>query len=232
MMNETIIGVIGGMGPEATADFYMKIVKGTKVKRDQDHYHVIIDSNAKIPDRTRAILHGEESPLPEIIRTARRLGDQGVTVAAIPCLTSHYFIEDIQKSVDYQILNIFEEVAKYIETQYPDVKKVGVLATNGTVSMGLFDKYLKHVQILYPEAKVQNERVMEAIYGERGIKSGVLTGKPVGYLSEASEILAEQGAELIIMGCTEVGLALKQEHVSLPLIDPLDVAVGVLTRKP
>lgn len=228
-MNDKVIGIIGGMGPEATADFYMKIVKGTKVKRDQDHFHVIIDSNAKIPDRTRAILFGGESPIPEIIKSAKRLGQLGVEVACIPCLTSHYYIKEIQDSVDYQILNIFEELQKYIQATYPEVKKIGVIATSGTVQMGLFNQYL-HNTIIYPEPHVQEEKVMEAIYGEKGIKSGNLEGKPVGYLIEASESLADQGAELLILGCTEVGLALKQQHVSIPIIDPLEVVVAALTK--
>ncbi len=229
-MNDRVIGIIGGMGPEATADFYMKIVKGTKVKRDQDHFHVIIDSNAKIPDRTKAILHGGESPVPEIIKAAKRLGQMGVEVACIPCLTSHYYIKELQASVDYEILNIFEELAKYIQKEYPEVKKVGVLATSGTVQMGLFNQYLTENTIIYPKKHVQEEKVMEAIYGEKGIKSGNLEGKPVGYLIEASESLADDGAELLILGCTEVGLALKQQHVSLPVIDPLDVVVKALTK--
>lgn len=229
-MNDRIIGIIGGMGPEATADFYMKIVKGTKVQKDQDHFHVIIDSNAKIPDRTKAILYGGESPVPAIIESARKLGQMGAVVACIPCLTSHYFIKEIQESVQYTILNIFEVVGDYIKREYPHVRKVGVLATSGTVQMGLFNKYLPDLTILYPEPHVQEEKVMEAIYGEKGIKSGNLVGKPVGYLSEASESLADRGAELIILGCTEVGLALKQQHVSLPLIDPLDVVVLELTQ--
>lgn len=229
-MNERIIGIIGGMGPEATADFYMKIVKGTQVKKDQDHFHVIIDSNAKIPDRTKAILYGGESPVPEIIATARRLGQMGAEVACIPCLTSHYFIKEIQASVEYSILNIFEEVDLYIKKEFPEVKTVGVLATSGTVQMGLFNQYLTDITILYPEQKVQEEKVMEAIYGEKGIKSGNLEGKPVGYLIEASESLADRGAELIILGCTEVGLALKQQHLSIPIIDPLEVVAKVLTK--
>lgn len=227
-MNDRIIGIIGGMGPEASADFYMKLTRRTKVEKDQDHFHVIVDSNPKIPDRTRAILHGGPSPVPEIIRTARRLGLMEVDVACIPCMTSHYFIDEIQAAVDYPILNIIRETAQWIGRTYPGIRKVGVLATSGTVSMGLFDKYLDRAEVVYPSPDSQENLVMEAIYGRKGIKAGYLEGLPVALLTTACEELEAAGAELVIMGCTEIGLALHQHHVSLPLVDPLEVAIGRL----
>ncbi len=230
-MNDKIIGIIGGMGPEATADFYMKIIKETKIKKDQDHFHVIIDSNVKIPDRTRAILYGEESPVPEIIKTAKRLEQLGVDVACIPCLTSHYFIKEIQASVSYPIMNILEETQNFIEKNFSQVKKIGILATTGTVKTKLFDQYFNKNLIIYPKDHIQEQKVMEAIYGEKGIKSGYLEGKPVGYLIEACEHLVDQGAELLILGCTEIGLALKQQHVSILMIDPLDLMAKIITTK-
>lgn len=230
-MNDKVIGIIGGMGPEATADFFMKIIKGTKVEKDQDHFRVLIDSNVKIPDRTQAILHGGQSPLPMIIATANRLKDQGATIGCIPCMTSHYYIDEIRAGVSMQILSLFEALQAYIEANYGLGIKVGVLATSGTVEMGLFEKYLPSCEVIYPDAHIQEDKVMEAIYGVGGIKRGVLVGKPVGFLSEACESLADKGAKVLILGCTEIGLALKQQHVSIPLIDPLDVAVLSLTKE-
>ncbi len=230
-MNDRRIGIIGGMGPEASADFYMKITKRTKVEKDQDHFHVIVDSNPKIPDRTGAILYGGPSPVPEIIKTARRLGQMDVDVACIPCMTSHYFFEEIQAAVDYPILNVISETAAYIASHFPAVSKVGVLATSGTVAMKIFDKYLTDVDVIYPSPGTQEGQVMEAIYGKKGIKAGFLEGFPVAQLVTASEELEEKGAELIIMGCTEIGLALQQHHVSLPLVDPLEVAIQRLIGK-
>lgn len=229
-MNDKVIGIIGGMGPEATADFYMKIVKATQVTRDQDHFRVIIDSNAKIPDRTKAILYGGESPLPKIIETGNKLADHGAQVAVIPCMTSHYFIDQIRQGVSIEVLSIFEALNTYIQSTYEVGTKIGVLATSGTVGMGLFDQYLPNNEVIYPVKHIQEEKVMEAIYGAKGIKQGFLEGKPVGYLSEACETLADEGAKVIILGCTEIGLALKQQHVSIPLIDPLDIAVEALIK--
>lgn len=229
-MNDKVIGIIGGMGPEASADFYMKIVKATKVTRDQDHFRVIVDSNAKIPDRTAAILRGGESPLAEIIETGNKLVEHGAEIIVIPCMTSHYFIEQIREGVARDVLSLFEELNKYIQATYKEGAVIGVLATSGTVEMGLFERYLPNNKVLYPDKYTQEEKVMEAIYGVKGIKQGHLEGKPVGYLSEACESLADRGAEVIILGCTEIGLALKQQHVSIPLVDPLDVAIQTLIQ--
>lgn len=229
-MNDKIIGIIGGMGPEATASFYMKIIKGTKVKKDQEHFRVIIDSNPKIPDRTEAILWGGESPLKAIVETAKNLEKLNVDVGCIPCMTSHYFIEDIQKAVSYPILNAFIEVRNYILNFYPKVTNIGVLATSGTIKMGLFEKYLQGINILYPSSTSQTKKVMEAIYGCDGIKSGNLEGKPVRLLKEAGSELIENGAELLILGCTEIELALKQHHLPKPLIDPMEVMTNVLVN--
>ncbi|MFP4697569.1 MAG: aspartate/glutamate racemase family protein [Eubacteriales bacterium] len=229
-MNDRIIGIIGGMGPEATADFYQRFVNSTKVEKDQEHFHVVIDSNPKIPDRTKAILCGEKNPLPEIIKTAKNLEKIGVEIACIPCLTSHYYIKEIQESVNYKIINILKELNTYIINNYKHIKKVGILATSGTVEMKLFNQHLREVEIIYPDKKIQEEKVMEAIYGKKGIKRGNLKNEPVRHLIEASENLKNNGAEAIIFGCTEIGLALKQKHVSLQIIDPLDVAIKELIK--
>jgi aspartate racemase len=229
-MNDKIIGIIGGMGPEASASFFMRIVKATQVKKDQDHYRVIIDSNPKIPDRTEAILGIGDSPVNAMVETAQNLERAGVNVGCITCMTAHYFIDDLQRNVSYPILNAFIETRKYIFDNYPEVNNIGILATSGTVKTGLFEKYLDEVKIIYPEPETQTGKVMEAIYGHDGIKSGNLEGRPLQLLKEAANELIEKGAELLILGCTEIELVLKQCHVSKPLVDPMEVMANVLVN--
>ncbi|MCR1899302.1 amino acid racemase [Irregularibacter muris] len=229
-MNDKIIGIIGGMGPEATADLYMKIIKATKVKKDQDHFRVIIDSNAKIPDRTKAILGIGQSPVDALVETGKNLEKSDVDIACLPCITSHYFIDEIQEKLSYPIMNALVEVGKYIEHDYPHVKNVGILATSGTVKTGLFSKYLPNMNVLYPDSTTQVQKVMEAIYGDEGIKNGNTGDKPLNLLKEASMELMDKGAELIISGCTEIALALKPHHLSRPLIDPMMVVANAITK--
>ncbi|WDC83608.1 aspartate/glutamate racemase family protein [Caloramator sp. mosi_1] len=103
------------------------------------------------------------------------------------------------------------------------MKNIGVLATTGTVKTGIFQRHLEFANVIYPSSQVQEEKVMEAIYGEMGIKRGVKNEIPLNLLRDASNHLISAGAELIILGCTEIGLVLKQEHVEVPVIDPMDV---------
>jgi len=231
-MREKILGIIGGMGPEATAQLYMKMIKATKVKRDQDHFRIIIDSNPKIPDRTKAILGLGESPVPYIIETAKNLEKMGVDIACIPCMTSHYFFDEIQAGIEMKIMNAFEELNNYLQKNFEGIVKIGVLATTGTRNTKIFEKYLKDMEIIYPDERFQSDYVMEAIYGEgTGIKSGVTEGRPVELLIEAGNNVIEKGAEVVILGCTEIGLVLKKDSLSKPSVDPMDVMAEFMVRR-
>lgn len=222
-MNDKIIGIIGGMGPEATAAFYLKIITSTKVTKDQDHFRVIIDSNPKIPDRTKAILGQGELPVDLIVQTGKNLEKMQVDVACIPCITSHYFIDEIQSKLSITILNALTELNNYINREYPNFNSIGILATTGTIEAGLFEKYLNNMNIIYPNNISQENLVMEAIYGYDGIKLGNHGSLPLNLLKKASEELIDKGAQVIILGCTEIGIVLKDHNVQVPIIDPMDV---------
>lgn len=231
-MKEKILGIIGGMGPEASAQLYMKMIKATKVKKDQEHFRIIIDSNPKIPDRTRAILGLGENPAPFIVETANNLKKAGVDLACIPCITSHYFYDEITKGTDLPIIHALLELNSFIHEAYPGIRRIGVLATTGTKNTKIFEEFLKDVTIIYPDDNIQEEYVMEAIYGEgTGIKSGVTEGKPVERLKAAGEHVIGKGAEVVILGCTEIGLVLTKNSLSRPAIDPMDVMAEVMIRK-
>lgn len=227
-MNDKIIGIIGGMGPEATVTFYSRIIKFTKVDCDQDHFRVIIDSNSKIPDRTNAILNNGESPLKALIDTAKNLELLGVEIAGIPCITSHYYIDEINKNTSINVISALKVLNDKIIKDYENVKKIGVLATTGTVQTKLFDKNMPTLEILYPGDESQNKKVMEAIYGDEGIKKIGVTKRSLNLLIAAGNELIERGAEIIIAGCTEIGVILNQDHFNIPLIDPMDVLAQAL----
>jgi len=228
-MNNKVIGIIGGMGPEATANFYMNLIKATKVNVDQDHFRVIIDSNSKIPDRTKAILGVGESPVNQMIDAAKNLEKTGVDIGCIPCITAHYFIEDVSKAVNYPILNALKELERFIELRFSNIKKIGILATSGTVNSELFTKYLKDYHVIYPSREIQQNKVMEAIYSDEiGIKSGKDFKEAKRLLIEAGEYLINQGADILIAGCTEIVLAIKPEDFSKPLVDPMEVVIKKL----
>jgi len=224
-LSEKIIGILGGMGPEATADLYLRIIKATPAKRDQDHPRVIIYSNSKVPDRTPAILGKGPSPLPELIRAGKRLEEAGADFIIIPCNTAHYFIEQLQKELRIPILDMIKLSAEQAKKKYTKVKKVGLLATDGTLKSELYKTaYGKAgIEIIEPTHEKQVE-VMKAIY--QYIKAGNLIDGGFMLRGVANELVS-LGAELIICGCTEVSLVLREGELPVPVLDPLQILAEV-----
>lgn len=231
MEKEQIIGVMGGMGPEATASFFKKLIEQTPVAKDQDHFRIIVDNNPKIPDRTRAILHGGPSPLTEMIKTGHNLIQAGASVLVMPCITAHFFYEDIKKEMTLPFYHVLKGLDEFLNEQYPAVKKIGVLSTTATKQSQLFQKSITQKAVCFPEEKTQEDNVMAAIFGENGIKCGNTGHYPKELLKEAADELIGAGCEIIIGGCTEVELALKQGDIDVPFVDPMLVAAQKLTEK-
>lgn len=229
-MREKIVGILGGMGPESTADFFLKIIKTTPVKKDQDHLRIIIDNNPKIPDRTLALLGKGKKPLEEVKGTIHNLEKAGADIIVMPCNTVHHYYEELQRSANIPIVNMISETAAYIYRAFPNIKKVGLLATTGTIKVGIYSEALKEIEIIIPDEEEQ-EKVMNAIYGERGIKAGYTQGNPRKEVLEVAEVLVKEGAEVIILGCTEISLVLNQEDLSVLLINPLQILAEVVVKK-
>jgi aspartate racemase len=224
-MPEKIIGILGGMGPEATIDLYRKILKETKVKKDQDHLRILIDNNPKIPDRTLAIKKKGPSPLPQLIRSAKILENAGADFIIIPCATAHYYFKPLQKRIKIPILHLMEISVQYLKTQWKGISEIGLLATTGTIQTGLFQKALSDtgIGVVLPDSEIQENCVMEAIYGKQGIKVMGPTENSKRLILKASEKLVHLGAQAIIAGCTEVPLVLKDGDLSVPVIDPVSI---------
>jgi aspartate racemase len=227
---EKVIGVLGGMGPEATMDCFNKIIKNTPATRDQEHVRVVIDSNPKVPDRTAAIIGSGESPVPIMVAGCRAIESAGADFIIIPCVSAHVFLTDIQQQIDLPILSILDAVAEAITRDYPKIKAVGLLGTTGTVSGGLFQKRLMQDEIktIVPDKNMQN-KIMAAIYDiKKADGSRTRTEITADLLAAAESLISKkpEGAGAIIAGCTEVPLALRQKHLSLPYFD----AVNILAR--
>ena len=228
-MAEKVIGILGGMGPEATIDFFSKIVKGTRVKKDQDHLRILIDNNPKIPNRTLAIQGKGPSPLPQLVRSAKVLEDAGADFIVIPCVTAHHFYGPLQKKSRVPIFHIVNETVRYIQDHFKGIEKIGLLATTGTIEAGLFQKAFAHskIDLILPTRDLQKNKVMEAIFGKEGIKAIGPSRKSNRFILEVSRILIRQGAQAIIAGCTEVPLVLKEGDLPVPVIDPVAILAKV-----
>ncbi|MFF4798858.1 aspartate/glutamate racemase family protein [Streptomyces sp. NPDC001351] len=225
-----IIGILGGMGPAATADFYAKLVATTPGADDQDHLRTVIWSDPTIPDRTQALLGDGPDPTPWLLDGSRVLREAGATVIAIPCNTAHAFVPRIADHVGLPIVHMIGEVARYLGAMVPRLRTAGLLATTGTVRAGLYQDWLDRfgIRLVLPDDAGQDEEVMTAI---RAVKSGVCDDATTALLARAAQRLVEQGAQAVIAGCTEIPLGLPQDAVDVPLIDPAVILARALVRR-
>ncbi|NIV11270.1 MAG: amino acid racemase [Aliifodinibius sp.] len=214
-------GIIGGMGPESTFELMRLVVENTPVQTEQDHIRMLVDNRPEIPDRTEFILGKGPSPVPLLQDSARELSRWGADFLAIACNTAHYFIKEIKEVVDIPVLNMLQLVRNKIERQFPPGTIIGLLATTGSLRVQLFHQYLKTYSILTPVDEIQENLVMEAIYGQRGIKAGGDFAANQQKILQALEHLKLSGPRCIIAGCTEVGLALKTNSIGIPILNPL-----------
>jgi aspartate racemase len=213
-----VIGILGGMGPLATADLYRKIIETTPAAIDQEHIPVVIYADPRVPDRTDALLHGGEDPTPWLVSGARALSDMGADFIIIPCNTAHAFVEQVRPAVDRPILSMIDAAADEIRLFHPNARTVGLLATSGTISAELYQRALqaRGIDVIVPDDDVQRRCVMAAI---KEVKSGRGTNTATLLLVEASEHLVARGADLLLEACTEIPIALQQRHVKPPLLD-------------
>lgn len=219
------VGIIGGMGPEATAYFYWLIIKNTKAIKDQDHIHVLIDSYPQIPPRTDAILGIGPSPLPHLVKAAKRLEMAGANFLVMPCITAHYYYDRLLKKIKIPLISLIEETRREADRLTPGPAKIGLIASRGTVASGLFHQVLQKTgkQVITP-TEAEQDKVMEAIFGPEGIKAGVTRGKPREVIVATAQKLIRRGAAAIIAGCTEIPLVLKPEDIRVPLFEPMTLA--------
>ena len=217
------IGILGGMGPEATVQLFDLIVQKTRAKKDGDHIPIIIINNPEIPDRTAAITGDGKSPLPYLIKTAKNLERAGADFLVMPCITAHHYYSDITNKIDIPLIHMIRETINHIMIKLPGISRFGLLATTGTLKIQLFQQELEKIKsrVLIPDSE-QQEKVMEAIYGITGIKAGY-KDFPRKMLTYTTEKLREEGAQAIIAGCTEIALVVEEITFDLPIINPLHI---------
>lgn len=217
------LGVIGGMGPEATAYFYEEVIRHTKADCDQEHINMAILSHAQMPDRTKAIISGEDKELLEAMREdVHAMELLHVDHIAIPCNTSHYFYDQIQAMTDIPIIHMPREAVRYAADRYEGVRKIGIMGTDGTISSGIYHKECERLGIEAASPSEQRQRdVMSLIYDD------VKAGKKGDYqkFERTMEEFIKKDCDAVILACTEISV-FKKDHV-LPAIclDAMDVLI-------
>ena len=217
------LGVIGGMGPEATSYYYENVIAHTKASRDQEHIDMVILSHAAMPDRTEAIISGNSRRLINMLcNDARTLETLGVSNIAITCNTSHYFYDHIQRATRVPVINMIEESVSYAVRDFEDVKRVGIMATVGSINSKIYHIALRKAGVT--PVKLSEERqkdVMSLIYDD------VKAGKP-GDRRKFDRVVSEfmrKGCDVIILACTELSVFKGKHDVPSICLDAMDVLV-------
>ena len=215
------LGILGGMGPQATQIFYQRILDRTDAECDQQHLPTLILSDTEIPDRTRAILSGQgQQVYDRLLADAKLLENSGCTAIAIPCNTSHYFVDDLQKELSTPIIHMVRETCKVLAQR--GCKRVGILATDGTIQTQTYQKECaaQGFEGVAPDAETQ-KLVMSIIYDE--IKKGEKGSREK--FAAIDRALRELGCDAAILGCTE--LSVYRVYHGLPdfYVDALEVLV-------
>jgi len=225
-----VVGILGGMGPLATVDFYNKIIHATPATCDQEHLRVVIWADPTIPDRTAALSGSGVDPTPWLLHGAHQLEALGAHLIATPCNTAHAFLSSIRGSLKVSILDMIEETTRVVTQDYPTATSVGLLATTGTIGTRLYQHALERhgVRVLTPDALTQNTRIMEAIYM---VKAGELGDIPIRMIENAARNLVQRGADLLLAGCTELPLLMNRPIDGIPVLDPTTILAQAVVRE-
>lgn len=218
-----MLGIIGGMGPMASAVFYDMISSKTDASCDQENLNLILLSHAGMPDRTEAILSKDEAQI-EAVRSklyadAMFLQNAGCTAIAVTCNTAHYFVNMIEDELDIPFIHLIRETAEAVASRI-GAKKVAVLATDGTIETRLYqDELSKRGVIAFtPKAEVQ-ALVMHEIY--ECIKSGKPADEEIWQKIE--EYVKAEGCEAAVLACTELSVVRKELSLGSFYFDPMDI---------
>ncbi|MBC7378195.1 MAG: amino acid racemase [Burkholderiaceae bacterium] len=216
-MKHLTLGVLGGMGPQATVDFMAKLVEATPVDKEQDHLRVLVDSNAKVPDRNKAIAGTGPTPGPVLAAMAVGLQRSGADFIVMACNTAHAFEADIRDAVSVPFISMVEEAADACRRDHAGARRVGLLAAPGCIASGLYQRALaqRGLEVLLLPAAEQAR--FNALLYRIKLNEPLPGLKPE--MKALGQVLIDAGADLLLAGCTEVPLVLAQGDLPRPLLD-------------
>lgn len=225
-MAERMLGILGGMGPLAGAQFLLRMTLLTPAERDQDHVPAVLWSDPRIPDRTQARLHGGEDPLPGLLRGIRGLEAAGCGAIAIPCNTAHGWYEPMRAATSLPILHIVDAAAHDLRRQGLSGARVGLLATAGTLAMRLYQERFDTLghEVITPDEAQMRDKVGPGI----ALVKANRVAEAYAPLAEVAGSLIARGAEAVVLGCTEIPLGIQAGPVlPFPVVDTIDALARV-----
>ena len=223
------VGVIGGMGPDATVDLMRRVLALTPARDDQDHIRMLVDNNPKVPSRVAALIEGTgPSPLPTLIAMARGLETQGADFLVMPCNTAHHYHREVDDAVQIPFLNLMELVTSRLAERRA-IRRIGLLASSALSRINLYEPHFEKAGFdpLYPKVPMQ-EALMALI---RAVKAGRTDEQGTGAFTEAAQDLKGQGAELLLIACTELSFIADTLTTDLPVVDAADVLARAVVER-
>lgn len=213
-----VLGILGGMGPAATVEFYRRLTDAADAMTDQEHPRIIIDSNAKVPDRTAALLDGGADPTPFLLDSLATLQTAGADVIVMPCNTAHAYLPILRDHATVPVLDMIGRTVAAAPADGP----IGLLATSGTIEVGLYQDALatRDLDVLVPTG-VDQAAAMRSI---QLVKAGDIQAA-IPHADHVVAALERAGAAAIILGCTEFSVLVGHHDLALPTLDPLDALV-------
>jgi len=225
MKKNKTVGILGGLGPESTIQLYRTMLKYEMeegAKRDQDFLEIVISIVPSTPNRDLAIKNGKDTPLNDLKRSAKRLELSGADFIVIASNATHFYIKKIQDFVSIPVINMVKVISNSVYKT--GINKVGLLATDGTIYGKLYDKELEAygIQLIKPSLFFQEKHINNSVYSENGIKAGYLTGSSKNSILACVDNLIYNGAQGIIIGCSDISLVTNNERFDIPIFDFLE----------
>lgn len=217
---EPVVGVIGGMGPEATVELMRRVMVATPATDDADHVHMIVDNNPKVPSRIKALIDGTgENPGPTIAAMARRLEQAGADFLVMPCNTAHHYWSYAAEAVDVPVWHLVDLTLGQVVAKVGAPARVGLLASPALRRIRLYEpRCAAHgVSLLYPE---RGEALLEVI---GAVKANRVGEREMEAFNQAARKLADAGADALVLGCTEFSLIAGRLDAGIPVVDTLQV---------
>jgi aspartate racemase len=207
------IGVIGGMGPLATADFFAKVIECTPADNDEGHVPLLISSDPRIPRRPAAILEGGPTPLPALLAVRDRLLAAGACALVMPCNTAHHWHAELARDARVPFPSIVECSADGARERVGTGGSVAVVATRATLAAHLFEPALaaRRLRALLPDDTLLDALILPAI---AAVKAGRLADARAG-MQQAARVLVERGADAVLLACTEAPIAMQGADAAL-----------------
>lgn len=225
-MNQPVVGVMGGMGPEATVELMRRVIRATPARDDADHIRMIVDNNPKVPSRIKALIDGTgEDPGPMLAAMARGLEAAGADFLVIPCNTAHHYLPVIRAAVSIPVLDMIALTLDRLQAGGRAVQTIGLLASPAIRLTGLFEARCRAtgLGVIYPEGD-DDAAVLAVI---RAVKAGSVNDDLVRRYTAAADRLVARGADVLVIACTELSsLSSPGVHGRAPAIDTLDALVG------